>query len=312
MISTHIGYSKNKDTRYSSTSGGVGSSMVNYLFEKNKIQTSVNFIYDEKSLQYEPKLIHTKEDYQITGSIYHEIDMFHFIKKNLHLIKGKICLFLLPCQVKPITYLLDKNKIPHFIIALTCSSQQSIDATYFLLKTQGIVKSDVCSIKYRGNGWPSGVSINLKDGSTHFISNNKSIWTQIFHSRLFIQKRCFKCKETISKSADICLADPWLKEFVEKEKIGQSIVVINTKDGVELLREAMEDGVVSMHEISREKVLKSQQTTIDRKNSYSRKKKRITFLIHLLYFPFYRSIVLNHLLLFKLHCKLIHKIERHI
>ena len=40
---------------------------------------------------------------------------------------------------------------------------------------------------------------------------------------MFIQKRCFKCKETISSRADISLADPWLNEILKNEKVNPNI-----------------------------------------------------------------------------------------
>ena len=87
-MKSFIGYSLDKDLRYRATSGGVGSSLLKWLFNKKIIETSISLSYNRKTLHYEPYLIHSFEEYQITGSVYHEIDLVSFIKANVKNIKG--------------------------------------------------------------------------------------------------------------------------------------------------------------------------------------------------------------------------------
>lgn len=229
-MNTYIGYSTNIDTRYKATSGGVGSSIIKYLFNYGFIQTAITFDYNSETLQYIPKLIYRYEEYKITGSIYHEINLIKFIKENIHQIKGGFACFVLPCQARPIRSILTKLGIPCFLIGLTCSSQQSIDATFYLLKRLNINPKEVNNIQYRGNGWPSGVQIQKKDNTITSVPNNNSIWSQIFHSKLFILKRCFKCQNTLNTYSDIALADPWLKEYQEEKQECQLFVATPLMD----------------------------------------------------------------------------------
>jgi len=312
MISSFIGYSLDEETRFRTTSGGVGTSILKYMFDNEIIQTSISFDFNSKTLKYEPKLIYKFIDYQITGSIYQEIDMYNFIKENIPDIKGEVFLFLLPCQVRPLSYLLNKNNIKHFIIALTCSSQQSIEATYYLLKRINIDKKDVKLIKYRGNGWPGGITIQLENREDIFIPNNNSIWTDIFHSRLFIQKRCFKCEETISDKADICLADPWLKSYLVSEKLGQSLIAVNTFQGDSILKSIIHYGYIHAIEIDKTQINKSQISTIQRKLAYIKEKRIIITGIKIMQLPIYRSLVLKYNFCFKIHCNIKSKIENHL
>ena len=198
MITSYIGHAVDSDIRYKATSGGIGSAIIKYLFESKIIQTSITFDYNSRSLQYIPRLIYRYEDYNISGSIYHEINLVQFVKQNIHDIQGGFACFVLPCQARAIRSILEKAGIPNILIGLTCSSQQSIEATYYLLERMQINKDDVLKIQYRGNGWPSGVQIHLKDNTVKYMSNNNSIWTKIFHSRLFIPKKCFYCQNNTS------------------------------------------------------------------------------------------------------------------
>lgn len=302
MIKAYVGYSKDETIRYKATSGGVGSSIIKYLFENQIIHTSISFDYDKETLQYVPKLIYKYEDYKITGSIYHEVKLIKFIKEHLNEIKGGFACFVLPCQAAAIRAILNKAGVTSILIGLTCSSQQSIDATYYLLRRLRIKKSEVDYIQYRGNGWPSGIQIVLRDKSTHFVPNNGSIWTQIFHSRLFIQKRCFRCNNTLNTNSDIALADPWLKELICNEKIGQSIVICQTENGLNIVDQMIDRQIVQLNIINENLVIASQQNTIDRKLRFRKNITKVEKIYGIFLSPIYKKIILFNPFLFKIHC----------
>lgn len=140
MILSHIGCATDPDIRYKATSGGIGSAILKYLFESKIIQTSITFDYNNEDLQYIPRLIYRYEDYNVTGSIYQEIKLIQFIKQHIHEIRGGFACFVLPCQARAIRSILEKAGITNFIIGLTCSSQQNIEATYYFLKRIHIEK----------------------------------------------------------------------------------------------------------------------------------------------------------------------------
>lgn len=306
---TFIGYSLDEKIRYKATSGGVGSSVLEFLFKKKIIQSALSFSFDQKTLKFIPKIIYSFDQYEISSSIYQEIDLQKFIRANVDKIKGTFACFALPCQSRFIRGFLKMNNHSTFIIGLTCSSQQSIEATYFLLKYLKIRKENVVSLSYRGNGWPSGIQILLKDKTTRFISNNKSIWPSIFHSRIFILPRCFRCKNTLNTYSDISIADPWLKEYTNKEKIGKTLIIANNEDSLKLLEDMYEEKVISLNKISSDLVFKSQQSTIDRKKIYFKYKKLFSFIRKIIQSSLYVFFITNNRYFFKLHCFLIHKLE---
>lgn len=178
------------------------------------------------------------------------------------------------------------------------------------MKRLNINKKDVEYIQYRGNGWPSGIQIRLKDNTQKFIPNNNSIWTQIFHSRLFIQNRCFKCQDTLNVNSDISLADPWLKNYIENEKTGLSLVSLNTEIWDNMLRDMKNHGYIMLSEINQKELTRSQLTTIKRKKTYREKKNIIDNINKLYRSNFYRKIILSNPKLFNFHCKMNAKLER--
>lgn len=312
MIKSYIGYSNDENIRYKATSGGIGSTVIKYLFENNIIQTSITFEFNSQTLEYEPKLIYSYDEYHITGSIYHEIKLIKYIKEHINFIKGCFACFVLPCQAKAIRSILDKAEIKNVLLGLTCSSQQSIYATHYLLKRLNINRDNVLNIQYRGMGWPSGIHITLKNRIIKLIPNNNSIWSNIFHSRLFIQKRCFNCNNTFNTDSDISLADPWLKEIYNEEKIGQSIIICNTIEGIKIIQELREKNYINLMDINYDKVIQSQIGTINRKKSYIANKNKVMYMKKIFSSHIYRKLVLSSSILFKLHNKIKTKFETYL
>lgn len=302
-MKAYVGRAVDLELMNRSTSGGVGSALLEYLFDKKIIGTAVSFDYESESLRYVPKMIHSFAEYTPVGSIYHEIDLVSFVLEHRSCVKGGFACFALPCQVRAIKAILRKVNVDCFVIGLTCSSQQHLDATFYLLKRVGIRPVDVKKIQYRGNGWPSGVQIEKKNGENFFFHNNTSLWNSIFHSRLFIMKRCFKCRNTLNNYADISLADPWLKEYVLKNNsdLSYSLIVANNDTGDFVLQQSVLFDYIVIENISMEMVRKSQYFTIKRKDMYYDKPYKRNFLMFLNGSYWYKRFILSCSLFFSVH-----------
>lgn len=256
--------SSNKEIRYKGSSGGVITHIIKYLFDSNKVNSAINFRFSGIEL-FEPKLIFSYEEYEHTGSIYHEINIYKFLKENINNIKSPIVITCLPCQVFTIKRLLKKNNIESFIISLVCSSQLEKEATYYFLEKNNIEIGKVSDFRYRGNGWPSGIQIKTED-KEYFFHNNDSNWKYLFHSQIFTLNRCFSCKDTFGLNADFSIADPWLERYIKKDKIGSSIVVSHTEKAEQVILDAMGEGILDVIELLDQKeVILSQEYTLQKK-----------------------------------------------
>ena len=311
-MKSYIGYSLDPKIRYQSTSGGIGTSLIKYMFDKELIESSISFTFDPATLKYNPILIHSFEEYKMCGSIYQEIDLITFIKSHLNEIKGNFACFALPCQTRAIRTIVEKAGHKTIIIGLTCSSQQTLEATKYLLKQVKIEEKNVLQLQYRGNGWPSGIQIETMDRKQIYITNNNSIWSKIFHSRLFIRPQCFACMDTLNQYSDITLADPWIKRFMQEEKTGKSLIICNlNKNGIEILFACSNDGYIKLESISYDEIKQSQRGTILRKNSYRNKANLIKAYRKLINNKWYRYIALNSIT-FPIHCKIKDKFEKYL
>ncbi len=284
-------YACDENLRYRSSAGGVVSQLIKFMFEKGYVSSALTFEFSPESF-YIPKIAYSYEDYRITGSIYHEIDIVSFIKKNINSFTDRFVVTALPCQVKAIKEIARRNKKDVFVISLTCSAQQTKEATYYLLDYLGIERKYVEFLRYRGNGWPSGIYIKTKDGKEYRVDNSYSIWMYIFHSLIFSLDRCISCKDTFGMNSDIVVADPWLERYVKNEKKGATITIANTEKGYLLLENAIKDKYLCIKEkITKEEVVKSQRYTLEKKYVQRKYKKFYKKMKNLFQTPFYKNVI---------------------
>ena len=263
-IGYYIGHIVDQDICYRASSGGIGTAIVKYLFSFPEYKTSVTFYFDEENCRYIPKLIYQASDINICGSIYQDIDLVGFIRQHLSEISGGIVLTCLPCQVNAIRALLEKHNIPNFIISFVCSGQTTLEGTYCYYRFLGIKKENIKKMQYRGNGWPSGIQIFLKDGTEINRDNYSEPWSLIHRSVLFRPKRCFFCKKDTSYASDISLADPWLDEYIAHDKIGNTMFLVNTNLGQRILLDMSSKNIINTVRSSWELYCKAQAPNVNK------------------------------------------------
>ncbi len=280
--------SSNEDIRYRGSSGGIITQIIQYLFDMNKINTCLGFRFEGVEL-FKPYLLYKYDDYIQSGSIYHHINIYNFLKENIKNIQPPLFLTCLPCQIGPIRRLLLKHNIDAVMIALVCSSQLEKEATYYFLEKNNIDIKEVEEFRYRGNGWPSGIQCVARD-KEYFFHNNNSKWIDIFHSQIFNLKKCFACKDTFGLEADISVADPWLKRYIENDSIGASIVLPHSKKGGAVIQAIIKDGRVKLIELlNSDEVVLSQKVTLVRKHLFKKYRIGESLIIKMIRTSYYKK-----------------------
>ncbi|SHL93537.1 Coenzyme F420 hydrogenase/dehydrogenase, beta subunit C-terminal domain [Fibrobacter sp. UWB7] len=240
----YIGFSKDADDRFKASSGGIGTTIMRYLLSQSEYGTGITFVFNANLCMYVPKMIYSEKEINVCGSVYQDIDLVRFVKDNLENIKDGIVLSCGPCQVNSIRAMLNRKGIKNFIISYCCSGQTTVQGTLCYYKFLGINKDDVVNMQYRGNGWPSGIQIWLKDGSVIKKDNWTEPWSTIHQSNIFKPKRCLFCKLDLGKQADINLADPWLEKYKQNEKIGATLCVLSSEHGKKVFNEMLAEKLI--------------------------------------------------------------------
>lgn len=304
-----IGHSNDGEIRYKASSGGIGSAIIKYLLDHRIYGTSMTFVFNRKECRYEPKLINDYKDYNNCGSIYQDTDTIGFIRNNLYNINNGIIVTCMPCQVKAIKSILGRNNINHFIISLCCSGQTTVQGTWCYYKLLGIRKEDVSNIQYRGNGWPSGIQIELKNGDIIKKDNYTYPWTLIHQSLLFRPKRCLFCTKKTSEQSDVSLADPWLKEYIENDKVGNTFVIAHNDNAIHVLSKMCNENNLTLLPSNELHYIKSQLGTIQSKAEVCQHKAFYKFVSKISANPQYRSLMQKSILCMRMHTYIINKIK---
>jgi len=247
-IEYYIGHTMTVNDRYDASSGGIGTAVLKYLLSSRQYGTTITFIYDCENSQYVPKMVYDEGEINVCGSIYQDIDLIGFIRDNLCLIRNGIVITCPPCQVLAIRHLLEKKGIPNFIVSFCCSGQTVVEGTWKYLELQGIDKKEVKSLQYRGKGWPSGIRISMNNGTEHYFENYTEPWVSIQKSGLYTPSRCLFCKRDTGREADLCLADPWLDEYVKNDCIGNTLFLCTSEIGRDVVGQMNQLGHIDIVE----------------------------------------------------------------
>jgi coenzyme F420 hydrogenase subunit beta len=150
-----------------------------------------------------------------------------------------------------------------------CSHTVNFLGTEFILEKLGIDKRQVKELSYRGNGWPGGMTVNLKDGRVVRIplfGSWNSYWV-VFSSYFFTPIRCLTCPDHTAELSDISLGDAWLPEL-KHDKIGRSIIVTRTKIAEDILSLMSSAGAISVMSVDPSKVKQSQKLLLRFKKDF--------------------------------------------
>ena len=262
----YIGHVCDVEHRHRASSGGIGTMLQKYMLSTGQYGTSITFQYNVKRCMYEAKLIHTAEEVNICGSIYQDINIAQFVRDHIKEISNGIVVSCPPCQVTAIRNLLHRENIPCFIISFCCSGQTTIEGTWKYYELLGIRKEDVVNMQYRGNGWPSGIQVWLKDGTNVFHGNYTEPWKTLHASRLYRPKRCFFCTSDTNYKSDISLADPWLPDYLSNDKIGSTLFLINTSRGQEAINALSSQKLIEYESTDFNSYYSAQRPNVEKRN----------------------------------------------
>lgn len=287
MTQTFIGYANNEEIRYSSSSGGIITSIIKFLFDTGKIDSFLGCRYNITQHCYEPHIIHSFKEYELVGSVYQEMDLIAYLKKHLSELDKSVLIVCSPCLVRAFRSILNRNNIKSIIIDYFCSGQTTLEGTYCYYRFLGIQKENVRNIRYRGNGWPNGIEIVLKSGEIIKKANYSEPWETIHRSELFRPKRCCYCKRVQSNDADISVGDPWLKKYIDTDTIGRSLFLTHSTLGQRVVEELSNKGDIIIESVDYSLFEQSQRPSILKKSKVVLVKEYYDFKFKLIQWQWY-------------------------
>lgn len=247
MNKCYVAYAKEREIRYTSSSGGIFTLIANEILKANGIVIGamldsnhhLKHIAIEKSTDLE----------KLKGSKYLQSELnniFEYIKEN---IKEKKILFVgTPCQVAGLKAYIKKEEENLICIDLVCHGVPS--PKLFIKYIQELEKENgrLISYNFRDNstGWENYSNSMIFKNKEIKEKNSDNKYMRLFLSNLALRESCYSCNFKLgNKYSDITLGDFWgiknkYPEIYNKE--GVSAIIINTIKGneiIELIKENM-------------------------------------------------------------------------
>lgn len=262
-LSCHVGHATQEKIRWSAASGGIVTALLVAALRKGEIDGAVvTRMNPDSPLEPLTFLAKTEEElFEARGSKYCPVAANLSLREVLAT-EGRYALVGLPCHIQGLRKAQIRNrklreKVP-ICISIFCGLNMSPMGTQVMLRRYGISATDISQIKYRGDGWPGGLQVELQDRQTYTTP-----YRQYFdnHFMCYEMHRCNLCTDAFGELADISCGDAWLPEYMGSDDQGMSVVVVRSERGREFLS-SVGAGVLVLNSLSIDKAVQSQRLAL--------------------------------------------------
>lgn len=256
----YSGFANDPETRTKGSSGGIVSAISIYLLEKKIVDAVLQVGGDQRDyLRNTLKISKTKEDVlTCSSSRYAPALIFDRIVEILENNDDVYCFIGKPCDISALKnflaeYPLYQDRI-FLTVAIMCAGMPSFNGTELAIDSFKALRP-VKGLVYRGNGWPGNFSFFDRQGKRYSMSYNDS-WGKILGPTVHL--RCKLCPDGIGIQADVVAGDAWetkngYPDFSEKK--GQSLIIVRTLRGQDILKQACEKRIIQVEKLEKEKLL---------------------------------------------------------
>lgn len=261
------GYAADPEIRYRGSSGGVLSALALYCLERE----NMGFVLHTGSDDAQPwlnKTVQSRTRAELlsrTGSRYapaSPADGLAAIENS-----DRPCVFIgKPCDTAAVMATrkehLRLDRRLGLVLTFFCAGTPSTQGTFDLIDRMGVKRDAIEQLRYRGEGWPGGFTVISDQGTKRdFISYEKA-WGALTR---YVSLRCHLCPDGLGRVADISCGDAWEKYDGASPNPGQSIVLVRTRRGQEILHRAVESGYVHLLRADADVVFAAQPNLLSRR-----------------------------------------------
>lgn len=241
-----IGKSTKKENIEKGSSGGIVTALAQYGLDCG-IFSEILTVSNKDSVVV-AKPVYTTTPEEESGSKYVSAPLCTIYDKN----KKNLAATALPCQAKAIR----KQSKDTFIFGLFCSKLSLEDLVNYVIKKEGKTDSEITEITYRRGNWPGKFNVKFSDGTQISQNLNRSNFNSAYNSYNFSCSGCLLCDDYFAEEADISVGDPWGRPQYCDDYLGETVIVIRSKRGLELVENAVKSGVITVKEMDLEQVIK--------------------------------------------------------
>lgn len=236
------GYNKNHDVLMQSSSGGVFSSLAEYVLSQGGVVFGAMF--DDNLKVRHGYIENASKLNKIRGSKYVQSDMnICFSQAKDFLLQGRLVLFTgTPCQIAGFKRFLQKDYSNLITQDFICHGVPS-PMVWEKYKNQQVVKYNskltMASFRDKPTDWLNyHVTMEFENGQKSSVAHAKSEYIKMFLSNKCLRDSCYRCVfKGKERDSDITLADFWGANIIRPKtynKMGTSLIIINSKKGSEI------------------------------------------------------------------------------
>lgn len=246
---TYAVWSKNKQIRYNSTSGGTFSEFAKVILAEGGVVVGAK--YNENNLVEHAIIDDDKDLEKLRQSKYMSSsmgDIYKSIKRKLN--EGVLVAFSgSPCQVAGLYSFLGREYDNLFTMDFICRGMNSPKA--FKSWLSEIEKQENCRVtrvwfKYKVGGWkssPKRTRLDFENGTYKVYENDENLYMHGYlTSNLYIRPCCGACQfKGVPRKSDVTFADFWGIEKELDDDKGTSLLLINSDKGRKYFEEVMKN-----------------------------------------------------------------------
>lgn len=236
-------WSKNKEIRKRSSSGGIFYTIANYIIENSGVVCAAGF---DEDMNVVHKIISEKEQIrELQGSKYVQSDIGQCDSEVKKLLKeGKKVLFVgTPCQVSGLVTMLEKKYDNLYLCDFVCHGVPSPKVyRKYKKELEDKFKSKLSKINFRDKrkGWLDySVVAEFENGKKYIKNAKKDIYIKGFLKNVYLRPSCYKCKFLgLNRNSDLTIGDFWgIEEKMPKTEYnnGISLILIHSNQGKKLI-----------------------------------------------------------------------------
>ena len=212
----YVAQTKDKDILKNATSGGVVTTLVNYLLENDQYDSA--FVVNGHSTNSPISTIRiTKNDSLASTqkSRYLPVDQSEAISYLLAHKDERIIFVGVPCFVEALVTLINKkrlNRDNYLIIGLFCDKTMSYNVLKYFDSLQGKSLSSIHFRTKEGDKWPGRLMLEY-EGTKTFLPSSERMMVKDY----FVPERCLYCLDKLNQFADISVGDNYTQSNNSEE-----------------------------------------------------------------------------------------------
>jgi coenzyme F420 hydrogenase subunit beta len=249
----HVARANSEEIRQRAASGGVVTALLVHLLNENKIKGALGVTMDRgHPWKCRAAVLRSRNGVLEAAQSKYSLVSLGALLRSARRGSGPLAMVGLPCHVHGLRRLQRlgsyRDSFP-IVIGLFCGFNLQPAATKHLVNKAGFDTQDVSQLQYRGGPWPGGLLIRTHDGRQRLVPKESYSYVNL----MYAPRRCLVCPDLTNELADLSVGDTWLREY----RGGWSTVICRSPQGEELLKKAVQAGVLSSHEITREQLMDS-------------------------------------------------------